>query len=140
MRIDYEALANRLRAARVSLGLSQRAVSALIHKSESYYQQIENGKLLPTLNVLIDLCYALNISPNALLIDSLPEHVFGEQPGIPNVELPMSKSPLRNTLTNWLSVDAPDECLSEDETDSEIPVNLRELPPLGFLNLADDMP
>ena len=138
MRTDYTGFTNRLRAARASLSLSQRAVSALIHKSESYYQQIENGNRVPSLSVLIDLCYALNISPNGLLIDSLPEHVFGELPQLPNIELPLPRSPLRNTLTNWLNVDAPDECLCEDETAA--PVNLRELPPIGFVNLVDDMP
>ena len=139
MRVDYAGFQNRVRATRVERGYSQRTLSEMIDKSDSFIQHLENGRIHPTLEVLVDLCYALSVTPNTLLADTFPEDRFGETPLLAAVRMSPATGTLRNTLTNWLDTTEPDESLPQDDPLDE-PVDLHELPPLGFVALEDDMP
>ena len=140
MRIDYIGLGARIKETRLARGYSQRKLAELIGKSDSYVQQIENGRRHPTLDALNDLCYALDSSPNSLLVDSLPENRFGEVPYLSAVTLPRSSPSLCNTLTDLVNPTAADEAQASPTPAQDKPIDLQELPPLGFLSLADPMP
>lgn len=138
--IDYDALGKRIREYRIASGYSQRALSERLHRSDSFVQHLENGRYHPTLEVLIELCCALNVSCNTLLADSLPEDMFGEAPDRPHARFRQAPGALRNTLTNWVNVDRPDESLPDAKSSLPQPVDLEKLPPLGFVGLNEPMP
>lgn len=56
-----------IRAARTVLGFSQREIAKLAGISLSYYSQIEAGKRIPSLEVLINISEALKVSPDNLV-------------------------------------------------------------------------
>ena len=138
-RYKCDGLNERIRALREIKGIPQRTLSDLVGMSEAYMSLIENGKRVPSLVSLISLCYALECSPNTLLAECLPENMFGELPILREARFSSPSPVLRNTLTNWLNVDAPDECLIDDIPENPR-IDLQKLPPLGFLRFEDEMP
>jgi transcriptional regulator with XRE-family HTH domain len=54
-------IGNQVRAARLAAGLSLRAVAAIAHVNPGYLSQIENGKRVPSEDVVSRLARALNI-------------------------------------------------------------------------------
>ena len=56
-----------IKAARTVLGFSQREIAKLAGISLSYYSQIEAGKRIPSLEVLINISEALKVSPDNLV-------------------------------------------------------------------------
>ena len=132
-------LNERIRALREAKGIPQRRLSDIMEKSETYIHLIEKGERDPSLPAFVALCYALECSPNALLADCLPEDMFGELPILKQARFSTPSPVLRNTLTNWLNADAPDECMI-DEVPQSPHIDLQKLPPLGFLGLEDEMP
>ena len=132
-------LQTRIRSLREAMGIPQRALSDAMEMSVSYINQIESGRRELSLSALITLCYVLERSPNTLLAECLPENMFGELPILREARFSSPSPILRNTLTNWLNVDAPDECLI-GEADESPRIDLQKLPPLGFLGFEDEMP
>lgn len=132
MIVDYRGFGARIRSRRRELRLTQEKLAELLDVSHQYVALLESGKREPSMNTFVSLCYALELSPNALLCDSMPEELFGDQP----LRLRQLPCILRNTLSNWLLVDQPDESLDPPEP---VP-NLATLPALGFLGLEDEMP
>ena len=59
----------RLREAREGLGLSQEAVAARARLNTSYLSQIERGKKAPSLDVLVRIAEAVNLSLGELFAD-----------------------------------------------------------------------
>ena len=59
----------RLREAREGLGLSQEAVAARARLNTSYLSQIERGKKAPSLDVLVRIAAAVNLSLGELFAD-----------------------------------------------------------------------
>ena len=135
MQLDIRGLGRRIRNARRRAGLSQRALSQQIGRSDCYIQHIENGLCLPSSRALIDICYALNVPPNEIYGDSLPENLFNSLPLFYGVRF-KNDTIFRNSLTNWLNVNGPDESLIEPDP----PVDLKKLPPLRFHVLSDELP
>lgn len=78
MSIDYVMLGRRIANARKISGLSQEALGEMIHVSAKRMSEIEMGKARPTTDMLVDISNALRISPDDLLVDSLPESLFTE--------------------------------------------------------------
>ena len=132
---DTQGLMAKIAERRRKLGMSQRELGKRAGLSDGYVSHLERGFRNPSAHVLISLCNALETTPNALMIDSLPAHLYGEAlpPNHPNARRPAGS--VRNTLTNWLLADTLDESLL-DEDDND----LSNLPPIGFLSLVDDMP
>ena len=67
-------LGKRINIARKDRGLTADKLSELCHINATYLRQIEGGKKMPSLAVFIDICNALNISPDYLLQDLLAEN------------------------------------------------------------------
>jgi len=65
--VDLNALANRLRTRRVELGLSQESLAERAQINQSTVSLLERGDQTPTLNSLIQLTQALDISMDWLL-------------------------------------------------------------------------
>ena len=129
MRVDYPAFGQCVRAKRIKLGLSQQELADLIDVSYQYIGQLERGERTPSVQTSISLCYALQISLNALYEDSLPEDMFKEE----NNTLRQRFGLLHNTLSNWVLADLPDESEHAD-----LPADLAQLPPLGFEMLDEN--
>lgn len=63
------AINTRMKAARVSRGLTQADLATLVGVSRQTISMIESGDHNPTLNLCIDLCRALGTDLNALFWD-----------------------------------------------------------------------
>ena len=130
MRVDFPAFGRRLRERRLAFGLSQEKLAEIAGVSHQYIGQLERGERIPSVEMCVTLCYALNLSLNALFTDSLPEDMFQEEQGS---ALRQDFCLLHNTLSNWVLADLPDESLR-----MEIPADLPHLPPLDFMALDED--
>ena len=127
MRVDYKAFGSRLRACRRARHLTQEQLGELVGVSFQHIGMLERGKRAPSMEMLISLCYALDCTCDSLFEDSLPErdvYIFRQRP-----------LRLRNTLSNWVLADQPDESLASD-----CAVDLCVLPPLAFSTLDEDLP
>ena len=71
MTINYSLIGNRIKAARKAKGLSQSKLSELIDKSVGYMSYIETGSKKPSLETLIQIANALDVTIDELLSDNL---------------------------------------------------------------------
>lgn len=69
--MDYEALGKRIRSQRKLLGMTQEELSEKVGVSCSFIGHIERGSRKLSLETLVNISEALNISCDALLQDSL---------------------------------------------------------------------
>ena len=69
--MDYEALGRRIRAQRKLLGITQEELSVMAGVSCSFIGLIERGDRKLSLETLVSISDALNISCDSLLQDSL---------------------------------------------------------------------
>ena len=67
-------LGKRINIARKARGLTANRLSEMCSINATYLRQIEGGTKMPSLPVFIDICKALNISPDYLLQDELAEN------------------------------------------------------------------
>ena len=88
MTINYSLIGNRIKAARKAKGLSQSKLSELIDKSVGYMSYIETGSKKPSLETLIQIANALDVTIDELLSDNL-----------------VAASPVSNTQINQLLSD-----------------------------------
>lgn len=88
MTINYSLIGNRIKAARKAKGLSQSELSELIDRSVGYMSYIETGSKKPSLETLIQIANALDVTIDELLSDNL-----------------VAASPVSNTQINQLLSD-----------------------------------
>ena len=88
MTINYSHIGNRIKAARKAKGLSQSELSELIDRSVGYMSYIETGSKKPSLETLIQIANALDVTIDELLSDNL-----------------VAASPVSNTQINQLLSD-----------------------------------
>lgn len=88
MTLNYSLIGNRIKAARKAKGLSQSELSELIDKSVGYMSYIETGSKKPSLETLIQIANALDVTIDELLSDNL-----------------VAASPVSNTQINQLLSD-----------------------------------
>ena len=88
MTINYLLIGNRIKTARKAKGLSQSELSELIDKSVGYMSYIETGSKKPSLENLIQIANALDVTIDELLSDNL-----------------VAASPVSNTQINQLLSD-----------------------------------
>lgn len=69
--MDYKALGYRIRQQRKLLNMTQEDLAAASNVSASYIGHIERGIKHCSLETVIDICNALNVTPDVLLKDSL---------------------------------------------------------------------
>lgn len=127
MRVDYKAFGKRLREYRLARHLTQEQLGELVGVSYQHIGMLERGKRSPSMEMLISLCYALDCTCDSLLTDSLPEQTI--------YMLRQRPRRLRNTLTNWVLADQPDESSAPDYV-----VDLHLLPPLAFSAIDEELP
>lgn len=88
MTINYSLIGNRIKAARKAKGLSQSELSELIDRSVGYMSYIETGSKKPSLETLIQIANALDVTIDELLSDNIS-----------------AASPISNTQLNHLLYD-----------------------------------
>ena len=71
MAIDYEKLGKRIKHFREQKGISQDELGNLVWVNNVHISNIETGKKAPSIDLLIELANALEISTDDLLVDSL---------------------------------------------------------------------
>ena len=71
MEINYQAIRQRIQAARIKKNLTQETLSNLTDLSASHVCHIENGKTKVSLPALIDIANALAVTVDSLLYDNL---------------------------------------------------------------------
>lgn len=70
--IDYVSIGKQIRQSRHYAGITQEALAEKINVSPPYISRIENGSSSPSLQTLVDICNALDITIDSLMQDSLP--------------------------------------------------------------------
>ena len=78
MFIDYSSIGKRIAAVRKKRGLKQHEVCEIAGINDKYLSVIENARSIPSLEVILRICKALDVTPNDILTDV----VFAE----PNVK------------------------------------------------------
>ena len=76
--MNRKAFGRRLNIARKERGFTSERLSEYCHINATYLRQIEAGVKTPSLPVLVDICRQLKVSPNYLLIDTLPDNEYSE--------------------------------------------------------------
>ena len=56
----------RITQIRLSKGISARELSLKIHKNAGYISSVENGKVIPSIQAIYDICMVLDISVSSL--------------------------------------------------------------------------
>ena len=68
MNIDYQLLGKRIARFRKDKGLSQEKLAEKSEISNNYLSNIENNHSIPSLETIIKICTALNVTPDELLL------------------------------------------------------------------------
>ncbi len=81
MNIDFKLLGKRIAQRRRELGLKQCTLAEKSGISNNYLSNIENGRSIPSLETFADICIALSITPDFLLLgtirtDNIPQSII----------------------------------------------------------------
>ena len=71
MAINYEALGKRISNARKQIGITQEALGEQLNMTRKHISVIETAIIRPSLDTLVDIANALNVSADDLLVASL---------------------------------------------------------------------
>ncbi|MCR0419568.1 DNA-binding transcriptional regulator, XRE-family HTH domain [[Clostridium] innocuum] len=71
MEIDYKAIGQRIKIARIKKGITQEAVADLIDITPAHMSNVETGKTKVSLPTLIEIANALSVSVDTLLSDNV---------------------------------------------------------------------
>ena len=74
MEINYIKLGDRIRFYRQQAKLSQEELAEATELSNVHVSKIENGNTKHSVEIIVNIATTLRITPDLLLIDSLPEH------------------------------------------------------------------
>lgn len=70
--IDYKVIGARLKSQRTRLNMTQETLAELVDITTVYLSKIENGHVRPTLDLLSQLCSALNCDLGMILLNTSP--------------------------------------------------------------------
>lgn len=70
--IDADFIANRIAALRTSQNVSARDMSLSLGQSQSYINNIENKKALPSMQMFLYICEYLKIEPKDFFDEEIP--------------------------------------------------------------------
>ena len=79
MPFDSQAFGKRLNQYRKDRKVTSNMLGEAVHVNPSHIRQIESGKRSPSIDSLVDICNALEISPDDLMADSLGDYARGQQ-------------------------------------------------------------
>ncbi len=68
--VDYERIGQRIRNLRVSKGMTQAELSEIINCSNNHLSHIETAYCKVSLNILLKIAYALEVSLDYFLLDT----------------------------------------------------------------------
>ena len=68
MAVDYSLIGKRIATARKQRGLTQAKLAEMVDISNNYLSHIENSHSIPSLETLVDICTALDVTPDYLLL------------------------------------------------------------------------
>lgn len=68
MYVDYTEIGKRIAARRKSLGLKQNKVNEMAGLSDKYLSNIETARSIPSIEVLMKICAALQTTPDYILL------------------------------------------------------------------------
>lgn len=68
MIVDYSLMGKRLADIRKNKKLTQEALAEQTDLANNYISNIENSRSIPSLETLVKLCGALNVTPNDILL------------------------------------------------------------------------
>ena len=71
MAVDYSALGEKIRGYRVKRGFTQEKLAEEANRSSTYISHIERGVKSMSLDTLVEVANALNITADSLLVDEL---------------------------------------------------------------------
>ena len=71
MEIDYKAIGQRIKIARIKKGITQEAVADIIDITPAHMSNVETGKTKVSLPTLIEIANALSVSVDVLLCDNV---------------------------------------------------------------------
>ena len=71
MDLDYFNLGQRIAKRRTQTGLRQNVLADLIGISNNYLSSLERGKEKPSLEVIINICNVLQVTPDYLLMGNM---------------------------------------------------------------------
>ena len=71
MEVDYKAIGQRIKIARIKKGVTQETVAALIDITPAHMSNVETGKTKVSLPTLIAIANALSVSVDTLLCDNV---------------------------------------------------------------------
>ena len=71
MSLDYQYIGKRIRMARKSRRISQESLAETIGKTPGFLSAIESGKRKPSLETVVDIATALDVTTDSLLVQSL---------------------------------------------------------------------
>lgn len=73
--MDFEAFGRRMNRARKDRGITAEALGEMINVNPVHVRQMASGKKHPSVESLVNICNALEVSPDTLLVDSLGDYV-----------------------------------------------------------------
>ena len=76
MEIDYKAIGQRIKIARIKKGITQEAVADLIDITPAHMSNVETGKTKVSLPTLIEIANALSVSVDVLLCVLASQNIF----------------------------------------------------------------
>lgn len=104
MAIDYKEIGKRIARKRHELGLKQTEVCEQCFINEKYLSNIERAKSIPSIDVLLRICQALDTTPDAILLgtnkiqeQSLKEEILNQIKG-----LNLQQLSLLDNFLQWL--------------------------------------
>lgn len=71
MELDYDSIGRRIAKRRKQAGIKQNALAEQLDISNNYLSGIECGKEKPSLEILVKICNALQVTPDYLLMGNL---------------------------------------------------------------------
>ena len=71
MNIDYKEMGKRIQKRRKEMKLKQTQLAELAGISNHYLCNIENGRSIPSLEIFAELCAALKVTPDYLLLGNI---------------------------------------------------------------------
>lgn len=84
-------IAEKIKTKRKESGLSQKEIAKITNISQNYISQIENGKSQPTADIIKEICNALEISANWLILDKEDEPLKKDEKELLNIYRSMSE-------------------------------------------------
>lgn len=71
MELNYTGIGRRIAQRRLQMGLKQNILAEKLNISNNYLSSIERGKEKPSLEIVVNICNALQVTPDYLLMGNM---------------------------------------------------------------------